>query len=289
METDFITPNGKDSQAAAVSSSRRPNNFWLIIIAALFIIVPFLAWYLTWFGRPLSDEDVATYLADEKNPRHMQHALSQVAERIERHDPQVKKFYPQVIALSKNPIAEIRKETAWVMGQDNSSEDFHQALLPLLNDSEPLVRSNAALQLVRFGDAGGRPELRAMLEPFEVKSPLTGTIVSLLTQGSKVRAGGLLARIRDASGTVQEFRSPMDGALERVPVKEADSVTAGQVIVTLTPDRATVSDALQALAYVGTNDDLPMIDAYAHNAANEADLRQVAVEAAKSIRARNRQ
>src|SRR5438552_2571120 len=119
METEFINPNGKDSQAAAVPNSRRPNNLWLIIIAALFIIVPFLTWYLTWFGRALSDEDVATYLADDKNPRHMQHALSQVAERIERHDPQTKKFYPQVIALSKNPIAEIRKTTAWVMGPDN--------------------------------------------------------------------------------------------------------------------------------------------------------------------------
>src|SRR6266508_456287 len=273
METEFITPNGKDPLAVAVPNSRRPTNFWLIIIAALFIIVPFLTWYLTWFGRTLSDEDVARYLADEKNPRHMQHALSQVAERIERHDLQVKKFYPQVIALSKNPIAEIRKETAWVMGQDNSSEDFHQALLSLINDSDPLVRRNAVLQLVRFGDANGRPELRAMLEPFEVKSPISGTIVSLLSQGSTVRAGGLLARIRDASGTVQEFRSPMDGAIEKLSVKEADPVTAGQVIVTLTPDRATVSDALRALAYVGTRDDLPIIDAYANNAANEADLR----------------
>src|SRR5436190_21055827 len=233
MDTEFINPNGNDSQAAAVPNSRRSNNFWLIIVAALFIIIPFLTWYLTWFGRTLSDEDVARYLADEKNPRHLQHALSQVAERIERHDPQVKKFYPQVIALSKNPIAEIRKTTAWVMGQDNSSEEFHQALLGLLNDSEPLVRRNAALQLVRFSDGSGRPELRAMLEPFEVKSPLTGTIGSLFSQCSKVRAGGLLARIRDSSGTVQEFRSPMDGAIEKLSVKEADPVTAGQPIISL--------------------------------------------------------
>src|SRR5207244_51183 len=239
-----MNPNGNNSEVPTPPSRQRTT--WpLIIIAALFIIVAFLTSYLTWFGRALSAEDVATYLADENNPRHMQHALSQVAERIERHDPQVKKFYPQVIALSKNPIAEIRKTTAWVMGQDNSSEDFHRALLGLLNDSEPLVRRNAALQLVRFSDGSGRPELRTMLEPFEVKSPLTGTIVSLLSPGSKVRAGGLLARIRDASGTVQEFRSPMDGALERVPVKEADSVNAGQVIVTLTPARTTVRDARQ--------------------------------------------
>src|SRR3989442_13714872 len=118
METDFITPNGKDSQAAAVSSSRRPNNFWLIIIAALFIIVPFLTWYLTWFARTLSDEDVARYLADEKNPRHMQHAISQVPERIERHDPQLKKLYPQVLALSNNPISEIPKPTASMMSEN---------------------------------------------------------------------------------------------------------------------------------------------------------------------------
>jgi len=282
--------NNQNGRVALPTPPSRQRSTWpLIIIAALFIIVPFLTWYLTWFGRALSDEDVAAYLADEKNPRHLQHALSQVAERIERHDPQTKKFYPQVIALSKNPIAEIRKTSAWVMGQDNSSEDFHQALRELLNDSEPLVRRNAALQLVRFGDASGRPELHAMLEPFEVRSPLSGTVVSLLSPGSKVRAGGLLARIRDASGTVQEFRSPMDGAIEKLAVKEADTVNAGDPIIFLTPDRATVSDALRALAYVGTNDDLPIIDAYANNAANEAALRQAALEGAKSIRARNRQ
>src|SRR5437870_9928628 len=264
--------NGNKTEAAVAPPSRQRSTWPLIIVAALFIIVPFLTWYLTWFGRALSDEDVATYLADEKNPRHLQHALSQVAERIERHDPQTKKFYPQVIALSKTPIAEIRKTTAWVMGQDNSSEEFHQALLGLLNDSEPLVRRNAALQLVRFGDSIGRPELRAMLEPFEVNSPLSGTIVSLLSKGSKVRAGGLLARIRDASGTVQEFRSPMDGAIEKLSVKEADPVTTGQPIISLTPDRATVSDALRALAYVGTNDDLSILDAYVNNAANETGL-----------------
>ena len=286
METEFITPNGKDAQAAAISHSRRPNNVWLIIIAALFIIVPFLTWYLTWFGRQLSDEDVATYLADEQNPRHLQHALSQVAERIERHDPQVKKFYPQVIALSRNPIAEIRKTTAWVIGQDNSSEEFHQALLPLLNDSEPLVRRNAALQLVRFGDASGHLELHAMLEPFEVKSPLSGTIVSLLTQGSKLRAGGLLARIRDVSGTVQEFRSPMDGAIEKLSVKEADPVTAGEPIISLTPDQATVSDALQALAYVGTKDDLPLIESYAQ-VDGSAETAQRAAATAKAINTRD--
>src|SRR6184192_797220 len=72
--------------SATKSPSRRPSNIWLIIVAALFIIVPFLTWYGTWFGRNLSDEEIATYLADEKNPRHIQHALSRAEERIERGD-----------------------------------------------------------------------------------------------------------------------------------------------------------------------------------------------------------
>src|SRR5215831_1971590 len=84
----------------------------LIIVAALFIVVPFLTWYFTWFGRSLSDQDIAAYLTDEKNPRHIQHALAQVEEKIERGDPNAKKFYPQLIALSKSPIGEVRKTAA---------------------------------------------------------------------------------------------------------------------------------------------------------------------------------
>ncbi len=145
------------------------------------------------------------------------------------------------------------------MGQDNKSNEFHQALLTLLSDSEPLVRRNAALQLVRFGDASGRPDLRAMLQSFAAKAPIAGNVVSLLPVGSTIKAGGLLARIRDPSNGVQEFRSPVDGAINRSAVKEGEAVAAGQTIAWLTPDRATVNDALQALAYVGTKDDLPLV------------------------------
>ena len=36
------------------------------------------------------------------------------------------------------------------MGFDNKSHEFHEALLKLLHDQEPIVRRNAALALVRF-------------------------------------------------------------------------------------------------------------------------------------------
>ena len=277
--------NGFKAEVSAPVKPRRAS-LPLIIVAALFIIVPFLTWYGTWFGRDLADQDIAAYLADEKNPRHIQHALSRVEERIERGDPAARKFYPQIIALAKSPTGEIRKTAAWAMGQDNKSEEFHQALLSLLSDNDPLVRRNAALQLVRFGDTSGRSEFRSMLQPFAAKSPIAGSVVSLLSAGSRITSGSLLARIRDPLSAVQEFRSPVDGAIGRLAVKEGDPVTAGQTIAWLTPDRATVSDALQALAYVGTKDDLPAIDSCAQTDTS-AEISQQAAAAARAIKSRS--
>jgi hypothetical protein len=279
--------SNENSLGAEVSTPPKPRraSLPLIIVAALFIIVPFLTWYGTWFGRDLSDQDIAVYLSDEKNPRHIQHALSRVEERIERGDPSAKKFYPQIIALAKSPTGEIRKTAAWVMGQDNKSLEFHQALISLLSDSEPLVRRNAALQLVRFGDGSGRPELRSMLQSFEAKSTIAGSVVSLLGQGTRIKPGGLLARIRDTSNTVQEFRSPVDGAIGHSAVKEGDAVAVGQTIAWLTPDRSTINDALQALAYVGTKDDLLAIESCAQTDAG-AETAQQAAAAARAIKGR---
>jgi len=138
MTNDLTTPNGQDPEATVVvPRPKRPSNIWLIIVAALFIIVPFLTWYLTWFGRALSDQDLATYISDQNNPRHQQHALLQVEAKIEKGEPNVKQFYPQIIGASRSTVAEVRKTAAWVMGADNRSDDFHNALPLLLRGEDP--------------------------------------------------------------------------------------------------------------------------------------------------------
>src|SRR5437764_15461947 len=73
---------GEASGRAGASGGRRRTPWPLVIVAVLFVVVPFLTWYWTWFGRRLSDAEIDMYLSDG-NPRHAQHALSQVAERIE--------------------------------------------------------------------------------------------------------------------------------------------------------------------------------------------------------------
>jgi hypothetical protein len=257
--------NGNKSQgtAAAVAPARRRAPWPLIILATLFVVVPFLTWYGTWFGRTLSDEDIGKYLADEQNPRHVQHALSQIVERIEKRDESVKRWYPQMVALANSPVMEIRQTVAWAMGQDHQSEEFHAALLRLLADKEPIVRRNAATALVRFGDASGRAELRAMLQPYVVPAPFTGTVSSILPEGSPVKMGSLLARIKQADGAIEEVRSPLSGKINGVAVREDAAVAAGDPFLSIAPDVETVESALAGLFYIGEREDLPDVGRYA--------------------------
>src|SRR4051812_35979939 len=118
-----------DGEAVRVGRRRTP---WpLVVVALLFVIVPSLTWYLTWFGRGLTDDELTRYLSDS-NPRHAQHALSQLAERVAKGDASAARWSPQVLALSQNPAPDLRMTAAWVMGLEHRSEEFHAALARLL-------------------------------------------------------------------------------------------------------------------------------------------------------------
>ncbi len=126
------------------------NRLLFFFTAWLIVLMPFLFWWNTWFGRQLSDQQLNEYLQDNKKPRHIQHALVQIGERVTRHDASVTHWYPDVVRLASYPIEEVRNTDAWVMGQDATSKDassagFHEALLKMLNDSSLMVRGNAAL------------------------------------------------------------------------------------------------------------------------------------------------
>ena len=63
------------------------------IDAVLMLSVPFVLWYQTWFGRPLDDAEIGHYLNPESRPRDMQHAISQIAGRMERGDSRIRKLW----------------------------------------------------------------------------------------------------------------------------------------------------------------------------------------------------
>src|SRR5207245_11469238 len=133
----------------------------------------------TWFAKPLNAPQLEKPHASCMHPREAQHALSQLAGRILARvaftRDSARRFYPQVVQIAQSGQDELRLTAAWVMGQDNSVPGFHQALLRLVQDLNPMVRRNAALALVRFGDVSGRAEIRAMLQPYAIVTPSGGT------------------------------------------------------------------------------------------------------------------
>lgn len=236
--------------------------YGVLILALLFVLMPFLFWNATWFGRPMTDAQLAKAFADRAHPREMQHALTQIETRIEARDPSVHRWYPQIMAMASDPVDEIRLTDAWVMGQDNSSPEFHQALRKLVSDSQPMVRRNAALSLVRFNDDSGHAQILAMLRPFVMESPFAGTLAVRLKPGDVVNPGTLVAHIETA-GRRGEVRAIVPGTLERWLVPNGSSLSSGQPLLSLGPSESMVWEALRALYIIGHPDDLPDVDRYA--------------------------
>ncbi|MET0623427.1 MAG: HEAT repeat domain-containing protein [Pyrinomonadaceae bacterium] len=268
-------------------AARRRKTPWpLAVVAVLFVVVPFLTWYWTWFGRSLSDAEIERYLR-EGNARHTQHALSQVAGKIEKREPGAGRWNPQVVALAANPSPDVRMTAAWVMGLEHESAEFRAALARLVEDPEPIVRRNAALALVRFGDARSRPELRAMLAPVTVSARTEGTAQTALSAGTPVKRESLLVRYNVKPNLVEELRSPVPGRVEKAYVKEGESWSAGAELFRIAPDAEQVEDALLGLAYLGTAEDLPEVERYERGVEGMPDdLKAKAARTAEAIRRR---
>lgn len=266
---------------------RRPRGSGpILLLAVLFVAATFLAWYFSWFGRELSDEKISEYLADVQKPRHVQHALLQIQQRIERGDGNVKQWYPQLITLSGNPETEFRLTVAWLMGFDNKSREFHDALLKLLHDQEPLVRRNAALALVRFQDHSGREELLSVLRPYALKSPADGVVASNLEEAATVARRALLARIQQPDGKVVEIRSPLPGRINKVLKPNGSQVTRDEEVLNLNSDEDSIWEALRGLALVGTVDDLQLVQSYAESGEASGRIKEQASLTARAIKSR---
>jgi biotin carboxyl carrier protein len=277
------------------------NRLLFFLTAWLIVLMPFLFWWNTWFGRQLSEKQLAEYLQDEKHPRHMQHALVQIGERMARHDRSVTRWYPELVRLASSPVEEVRNTDAWVMGKggtgngvtgngamenDTAGAGFHAALLKMLNDPSLMVRGNAALSLLRFGDATGRPQIIALLQPATITALQSGRVIDSSTVGTAIHQGGIVAKI-EAGGQTIELRSPISGRLRTLSVQAGQTVAAGAEIATIAPATEQVWEALRALYLIGQVDDLPSVLPYERELPDIPDhVRQQAVLTEKAIRER---
>ena len=276
-----------DEAPARKPGMSRTQKLLFFLIAWLICLMPFLFWWNTWFGRKLPDQQLNEYLHDTKKPRHIQQALVQVGERITRQDATAKQWYPDLVRLAAAPVEEVRNTDAWVMGQDPSGAGFHEALLKMLADPSPMVRGNAALSLVRFGDATGRPQILALLQPAQIASPESGRILDADRPGTAIHQGGLIAKLEFGNKQTAEIRSPIPGRIRSVAGTGAN-IAAGAEIAVIDPANDQVWEALRALYLIGQPDDLPAIRPYERDLPDVSnDVRQQAVATEQAIRKRS--
>ncbi|MGB8114727.1 MAG: hypothetical protein WCF22_13190 [Candidatus Sulfotelmatobacter sp.] len=265
----------------------RAQKFLFFLIAWLICLMPFLFWWNTWFGRKLSDQQLNAYLHDTKKPRHIQQALVQVGERITRGDASARQWYPDLVRLATDPVEEVRNTDAWVMGQDTAGAGFHQALLRMLADPSPMARGNAALSLVRFGDATGRPQILELLQPARITAPQSGRVVDSDRPGTPIHRGGLIAKLQCGNKQIAEVRSPIPGRIRSIAGSGAN-IAAGSEIGIVDPATEQVWEALRALYLIGQTDDLQTVRTYERELPDISNhVRQQALETEEAIRKRS--
>ena len=232
-------------------------------LAIASVVIPFWFWMDTWFGKTLSDVQISEYLADNERPRRAQHAMAQISGRLSAGDESVRAWYPALLEIARHELPELRVTVAWLMGDDPESEEFHSALLELVADPNPLVRRNAALALAKFGDPTGRNEMRAMLQPYRLRSPHQGSVRNRLQAGDAFDAGALLVRIEQADGEEPyDVRAPIPGVVGRQLRDDGDQVETGDELTLVQPEGTHVLQALLGLYLVGTEEDLELVQPY---------------------------
>ncbi len=283
--TPQVTPDASKPPKPRMSTR---NRLLFFVTGWLIVLMPFLFWWNTWFGRQLSDKQLAEYLQDQKHPRHIQHALVQIGEHITRHDASVAQWYPQVVRLASDPVDEVRNTDAWVMGQDTSGAGFHEALLKMLGDPSLMVRGNAALSLVRFGDASGRPQILELLQPATVIATQPGKVIDTSAVGTTIHQAGIVAKLQAGDQTL-EIRSPITGRLRTLSAQTGQTVAAGAEIATIDPGTEQVWEALRALYLIGQPEDIAAVSPYERELPDISnDVRKQAMETEKAIRERER-
>ncbi len=289
-----MSPDSHNPTAAEPAASPKPrhhmsvrNRLLFFFVAWLIVLMPFLFWWSTWFGRHLSPSKITEYLHDDKHPRHIQHALVQMGERMSHGDATAKQWYPDLLRLATYNVEEVRNTDAWVMGQDTSQQEFHAALLKMLQDDSPMVRGNAALSLVRFGDASGHDQIVSLLQPAKITAPSAGKVEDTSKAGTAVRQGGMVAKLRAADGSSVEVRSPVTGRVRAMEVERNDHVSGGTELAVVAPGDEQVWEALRALYVIGRPEDLPSIIPYEHQVPDASErVRQQAVQTERAIRDR---
>jgi pyruvate/2-oxoglutarate dehydrogenase complex dihydrolipoamide acyltransferase (E2) component len=127
-----------------------------------------------------------------------------------------------------------------------------------------------------------------MLQPYLLTSPVDGQLESVLKQGTTVKVGMMLSRIKTADNQVAEIRAPLAGEIESVAVTVGTTIKIGDAMLFIAPDSSSVWEALRALYFVGEADDIVLVAKYANGFDKMPDqIKEQAALTAKAIQSRS--
>ena len=150
-----------------------------------------------------------------------------------------------------------------------------------------MVRGNAALSLVRFGDSSGREQIVELLQPARILAPFGGHIIDADKAGTAIHQGGIIAKFGYGLEQTTDVRSPIAGRIHSVSVPRGVVVPVGTEIATVDPGDEQVWEALRALYLIGRAEDLPAIRPYERESRDIPDrVREQALLADQAIRSR---
>lgn len=225
------------------------------------LLVSWVFWSQISWNTRLDDAELEAYLVVGARTRDQKHALEELSKRFDAGAPGLDHWAEQVVTLSRSDGLDpsVQATIAWLMQYDAPRAAFRERLAELVEPRWPeLVRRNAATSLAKARDERALPVLRAMLEPYEIRSPLDGTVESLIGPEQPVRAGDGVARLattQDGEAQVADVRTPVPGTVLSLPVEEGGTVGADEALVVLRPSPEHLVNAAAALALVGSAED----------------------------------
>jgi len=261
-----------------------------VLVAGLVLVtmlVAYCSWYGSSFGRGLNDDQIFERLDPGVAPRDIQHALSQLEERLSPTYPGRERFREKVVELARSEHVEIRRQVAWVMGRE-PAPDYREGLVGLIDDADPGVRFNAACSLSNFNDPRARRRLIEALKPIEIRAPATGTMELKIGEGGAASLGGGIGLVTTPDGDEIEVRTPLNGIILQLPQGDEGEVEKGGVIVILEPSSKNVENVLVALRAVGLAEDAPLIQQWAGDKGanwDDDDRERIAATARSALKA----
>jgi biotin carboxyl carrier protein len=274
----LVSSSADASGRVARNRASSPNSYeWLRVgvCISLFIFACFLGSFAIRASKshgPLNDAQISQFLGDEEDVSGAIFGLDELKRRMDRGAP-VSQWSPLVLSLSNSRFEEVRHAAASVMAKavsDSHYDDpqFYAALLRLLDDPSPLVRTAAAPPLAMAGIPQARPGLLSALQPVQLLAPQAGRVDDTVKAGDAVRCGDAVVVVFNA-GTTAKIAAPFDGQVTRISIATGDVVSAGIPIGEITPSPQQVLLALRGLQVIGLAEDVAAARQFEQNQPEE--------------------